>query len=240
VASYGGRFRSGALYALNASGLITTLHSFSAAEVGYRGSLLGGLVRARDGSLYGVSYGGGTEDRGTIYRVGARGTATIVYSFAASGLHDAANPRGPLTSGPDGALYGVSSTGGSRDAGTIFRVSPDGGTTVLHSFDGLFNSAAGYAPSAPIVVDDHGNIYGVTTYGGADATCYACGVVYRLSHGGRYQLLHTFVGAPDDGAHPPAGLLNALDGSLVGVARGGPNDDAGVVYRLSRAPQKAR
>jgi uncharacterized repeat protein (TIGR03803 family) len=230
VASHGGLFGSGALYALNANGLMKTLHSFLPAEVGGPGSLSGGLIMARDGNLYGVSSAGGDNQSGAIYRVGAQATVTIVYSFP-GGSGNASFPLGPLTNGPDGALYGVSLKGGTNDLGTIFRVSPSGELAVLHSF-------GGDSPQTPILVDDRDNVFGVTRFGGA-ATC-RCGVVYRLSRGGGYQLLYSFAGPPDDGKWPQAGLLHALDGSLVGVTSAGGRFDRGTVYRLSRTPSKAR
>jgi uncharacterized repeat protein (TIGR03803 family) len=234
VASYGGRFGHGTLYALNANGLITTLHSFSPAEVGYPGSLSGGLIMARDGNLYGVSSRGGDNRWGSIYRVDAQANVTTAYSFSRQDPGNATFPRGPLANGPDGALYGVSLRGGTNDIGTIFRVSLSGEVAVLHSFKGYGNTGS-YFPHTPILVDDQGNVFGVTQSGGASATCRHCGAVYRLSHGGSYQLLHSFAGPPDDGHYPIAGLLLALDGSLVGVT-----GDLGTVYRLSRTPPKAR
>jgi uncharacterized repeat protein (TIGR03803 family) len=240
VAPYGGRFGYGTLYALNADGLITTLHSFSLAEAGYPGSLSGGLIMGRYGYLYGVSSRGGDYGWGSIYRVDPhQATVTTDYSF--SGLYagyDATIPLGPLANGPDGELYGVSSGGGTNNSGTVFRTLPSGKVAVLHSFK-KFGNAGGNSPVTPILVDDQGNVFGVTFFGGTSATCNQCGVVYRLSHGGSYQLLHSFAGPPDDGQSPPAGLLHALDGSLVGVT-GYPYDDPGTVYRLSRTPPKAR
>ncbi len=239
VASYGGRFGSGALYALNTNGLIQTLHSFLPAEVGDAGSLSGGLILGRDGKLYGVSSAGGANDRGVIYRVDAQAAVSIVYSFPGRGPNNASIPLGPLANGPDGSLYGVSSGGGTKNQGTVFRISPSGEVAVLHSFKG-YPSAAGWSPVTPLVVDNQGNVFGVTQYGGASATCYLCGVVYRLSQTGGYQLLHSFAGPPDDGKYPPAGLLHALDGSLVGVTEDRADDDRGTVYRLSRTSSQAR
>jgi uncharacterized repeat protein (TIGR03803 family) len=238
VAGYGGQFGSGALYALNAHGLIKTLYSFSPVEVWW--SLSGGLIMARDGNLYGVSSRGGDNRSGAIYRVDDRAAVTFVYSFPNDGdPGHASAPIGPLTSGPDGALYGVSVGGGTKNWGTVFRFSPSGEVAVLHSFK-KYGSESGWWPRTPILVDDQGNVFGTTIYGGASATCDQCGSVYRLSHRGGYQLLHSFAGPPDDGKYPSAGLLHALDGSLVGVTGNGGYNDLDTVYRLSRTPSKAR
>jgi uncharacterized repeat protein (TIGR03803 family) len=101
--------------------------------------------------------------------------------------------------------------------------------TILYSFK---NGPSGNAPSAGVVVDGAGNLYGTTGYGG-DAQC-SCGVVYKLSPGKngtwKYTVLHRFTGA--DGGEPEANLILDKKGNLYGTTPfGGPG--FGVVFEVT-------
>ena len=83
-----------------------------------------------------------------------------------------------------------------------------------------------------MVLDEVGNLYGTTVYGGSGCDC---GVVYKLAPGKKgkwtYTVLHTFVGS--DGAQPDANLILDDKGNLYGTtATGGPGG-YGVVFELT-------
>ena len=61
-------------------------------------------------------------------------------------------------------LYGVTSVGGDSDMGTVFKISPDGSKTTLHSFAGGTDDDA--TPNGDLIVDADGNLYGTTRLGG--------------------------------------------------------------------------
>jgi uncharacterized repeat protein (TIGR03803 family) len=63
----------------------------------------------------------------------------VLYLFAAS-MMDGALPAGSLVQGSDGNFYGTTSDGGQFDGGTVFRITPAGVLTVLHSFAGTQNN----------------------------------------------------------------------------------------------------
>src|ERR1039458_10253260 len=101
--------------------------------------LRAGLVQATDGSFYGTTMTGGTSacGCGTIFKVTRAGVLTTLHTFT-----------GPDGSGPDGALiqatngsfygttaYGGASYGGALGYGTVFKITPAGALTTLHSFD---------------------------------------------------------------------------------------------------------
>jgi len=140
-----------------------------------------------------------------------------------------------------GNLYGAASSGGSGGSGTIFRLTPGGAFSLLHSFaaaPGFPTSEVntdGVMPSA-LVLDGSENLYGTTRYGGANGT----GTVFSLS-GGAFTTLHVFgttsgMNQNSDGANPNALLLGS-DGNLYGVAGSGGANGAGVVFRISPAEQ---
>src|SRR5580658_9381828 len=85
---------------------------------------------------------------------------------------DGNGPIAGLIFDTDGNLYGTTIDGGTYNYGTVFELSPPSGgsgpwtETVLYSF----GSAAGDGgvPSAGVIFDANGNLYGTTEYGGAE------------------------------------------------------------------------
>ena len=90
----------------------TTLYSFcSEADCADGDQPLSGLVQGSDGDFYGTTYGGGTYNYGTIYRITPSGALTILHSFNDT---DGAYPWGGLVRGTNGSFYGTTSEGGSQ------------------------------------------------------------------------------------------------------------------------------
>jgi uncharacterized repeat protein (TIGR03803 family) len=141
-----------------------------------------------------------------------------------------------------GNLYGATSQGGSNicvdvGCGTIFRLthvaSTTGGAwieTILYNFVG---GSTGSGPGGGVIIDDAGNLYGTTVYGGSPQC--QCGVVYMLSPNGgwTYTVLHTFIGS--DGAIPDANLTIGPDGNLYGTTAAGGSGGAGGVFQIQIA-----
>ena len=75
----------------------------------------------------------------------------------------------------DGSLYGTTAFGGANLDGTVFKVTPTGTLTTLHSFEGT----DGDFPMSALVQGTDGNLYGTTTGGGASGG----GTVFSLSMG---------------------------------------------------------
>jgi uncharacterized repeat protein (TIGR03803 family) len=194
------------------------------------------ILQATDGTLYIAQQIG---IGGVILKVVA-GTATPFYTFG-NVPDDAQALSGPLIEGTDGNLYGTSATGGSPSAacpngcGTVFRITPAGVETVLHSFGG--NAADGQAPSGALVQGIDGNFYGLTSAGGntpagsATPNCN-CGTIFRITPAGEETLLYSFGTSANDGKQPSGALLQASDGNFYGTTgSGGPSND-GTVFKL--------
>ena len=134
MAELGGSKDLGVIYKMTPAGKISVLHNFT----GYPsdGALpYGILTQGNDGSFYGITYEGGTLNQGTIFKVSAAGTYTLLYSFSyANGVYDAFHPVAGLALGTDGNFYGVAESGGTDNAGAIFKVTTSGTETVLYSF----------------------------------------------------------------------------------------------------------
>lgn len=102
---------------------------------------------------------------------------------------------------------------------------PDATYSVLHDFAGGAND--GDDSGAGVTLDDLGNIYGTTDFGGA----HSDGVVFKLAPDGTQTILHSFAGS--DGQNPDGGVLLMPNGALFGTAEGGGTGNSGVIFRIS-------
>jgi uncharacterized repeat protein (TIGR03803 family) len=156
----------------------------------------------------------------------AQNAPTTLYNFRDS-FFDAREPYASVTPGSDGNLYGVTRLGGPVLIGTIYRLTPGGVFTVLHTFTGQDGSQ----PRGALVEDGAGNFYGTTYVGGA----FNAGTVFRFSAGGTLTTLHHFTGGATDGGNPDAGLIRARDGNFYGTTSGDNLGRGGSVFRVSPA-----
>jgi uncharacterized repeat protein (TIGR03803 family) len=154
---------------------------------------------------------------------------------------DGWRPVGSLVFDSSGNLYGVTSQGGAKAGGEVFRLSPKSygrwTKTVLHDFCSRKNCSDGVYPPDGLTIDTAGNLYGTTWEGGE----YGAGVVFQLSRNtkGRWteKVLHSF-GAAEDGSAPQAGVTFDAAGNLYGTTIYGgthqcQNVTCGVVFQLS-------
>src|SRR5579862_152047 len=222
---YGGNSGFGNVYRISPSGGYTNLYSF----VGYPSdgnTPTAGLVRGSDGNFYGTTYFGGTSNFGSVYRISPSGSYTNLYSFVGS-PNDGANPYAGLVPGSDGNLYGTTYSGGTGNFGSVYRISPGASHTNLHFFVGFPGDGAN--PASGLVQGSDGNFYGTAFNGGANNF----GTVYRISPSGSHTNLYSFVGSPNDGANPQAGLVQGSDGNFYGTTLFGQTSNFGSVYRIS-------
>ena len=180
------------------------------------------LVQGRDGSLYGTAFNGGAYGWGSIFRVTPNGTLTTLHSFCAqANCGDGANPV-MIILATDGNFYGTTYYGGSTcsssgiglGCGTVFKMTPSGLLTVLHSFNGT----DGNVPTWVLEGSDK-NLYGTTFAGGSGSLCSSgCGIIFRMTPAGKITTLHNF--NQSDGI-APTGLLQGADGHLYGTTYAG-------------------
>jgi uncharacterized repeat protein (TIGR03803 family) len=159
TASGGNASANGVIYRLSTSGTYTLLYTFCAAAGCADGAApQGPLVENRDGNFYGATAQGGAFGHGTVFKVTPGGTLTTLYSF--TGAADGSAPLGALVVGSDGTLYGATELGGSDGFGTVYRITPTGAFTSLHSFT---DSSADSNPNSGLVQASDGNFYGTTS-----------------------------------------------------------------------------
>jgi uncharacterized repeat protein (TIGR03803 family) len=217
----GGASGAGTLFRLETNGTFTKLHDFNYTDGYYDGYPSAALVVGSEGALYGSTPSGGTNGHGTLFRVESNGALTKLHDF--NGTNDGYDPMEALVVGPDGALYGSSSYGGTDGYGTLFRLETNGRFTKLHDF----NYYDGGIPSAALVVGPDGALYGSTYYGGTNGN----GTVFRVGTNGAYSKLHDF-SSTNDGGNPSAALVVGLDGALYGSTPNGGGSGAGTLFRL--------
>ncbi len=180
------------------------------------------------GNLYGTTFGGGVSSLGTVFRMKTDGTGFALVRSFAGGAADGSYPEAPVALDSGGTLYGTTYYGGSADGGTVYRLKTDGtGFQILRSFTG--GLADGLHPSAGLVLDGTGNLYGASEHGGLSYN----GTVFRLKTDGTgFSLLRSFAGSPSDGAEPRAALVLDAGGNLYGTTFLGGAASGGTVFRL--------
>jgi len=183
----------------------------------------GGLIRDAAGNLYGTTAFGGFSSAGTVFKIDAHGTETVLYNF--TGGADGYQPLGILARDGAGNLYGTTQYGGTAKAGVIFKVDNLGNETVLYSFSG---GSDGKYPMAGLIGDAAGNIYGTTEYGGVSGS----GTVFKLDRTRRLTVLHSFTGGSSDGQTPTGGLLRDSSGNLYGTTQYGGASSHGTVFKI--------
>jgi uncharacterized repeat protein (TIGR03803 family) len=179
----------GTVFKITSTGTLTTLYSFCAQTGCPDGSALyAGLVQATDGDFYGTTFDDGANTTGcglyyggnacgTVFKITAGGTLTTLYSFCAqTGCTDGEEPWAGLIQATDGNFYGTTRDGGANgNLGTVFKITPAGTLTTLHSFRGT----DGFQLQAGVMQGTDGNLYGTTLGGGA----FGGGTIFQLSWG---------------------------------------------------------
>ena len=198
----------------------------------------GALTFGPDGVLYGTTSGGGSGGYGTIFKVTPPPTfcrsvtcpwsVSILYSFGE--FNDGSGPYGNVVFDAAGNMYGTTYYGGQFNFGTVWKATRSGESwteSVIYNFDGPHGSF----PTASVIVDGAGNLYGTTNAGGANGW----GTVYELSPSGEgwtQQMLYSFQNH-QDGRSPYGGVILDSAGNLYGSAQNNGQNLGGTIFELS-------
>ncbi|HTZ96570.1 MAG TPA: choice-of-anchor tandem repeat GloVer-containing protein [Terriglobales bacterium] len=159
------------------------MHAFGSfpTDGGYPGS---GLVLDKLGNAYGVSYNGGANGDGAVYKLTPITAApgawaeTQIYNFP-SDLQTGGFPVGNLVFDQAGNLYGSAGGGTGCNAfgcGVIFKLTPQKNGQWSYSVVHYFNGQDGFGPN-PLAIDQNGNLFGTTQSGGT----YNLGVAFEIT-----------------------------------------------------------
>jgi uncharacterized repeat protein (TIGR03803 family) len=216
----------GSVFGVTPDGKLKTLYDFTGQD--FDAYPHAPPVQASDGNFYGTTLGSFVGNGGEVYKMTPSGHKTRLFTFDRT---DGANPGDPLIQATDGNFYGTTNTGGASGrceqygCGTVFKLTPKGIETILHSFN--VQNFDAYYPVAPVIEGSDGELYGTAPRGGPKGH----GVVFKISRTGKYAIIHSFDGV--DGETPQTGLVLATDGNFYGTTEGGGTSDVGVIFRIS-------
>jgi uncharacterized repeat protein (TIGR03803 family) len=208
----------------------------------YPGAAAGGLYD--DASpVYGATIQGGSNFKGTIYQLvpaAKKWLETDLYAFCSQDkCADGAYPTqaGSLALDSGGNLYGTTNLGGANNQGTAFMLHPNSGQwseTVLHDFGDGRND--GSQPLANLVLDQAGNLYGITPFGGANLG----GVLFKIEMSGgqaTYSTIYDFCSKSlcTDGQTSFGALSIDASGTLFGSTRSGGTSFDGTVFEFGQS-----
>lgn len=243
----GGLYGSGTVFELtqNASGDWTEriLHNFNGQSRDGAGRPDANLIFDAAGNLYGTTYTGGTLG-GTVFELtpkaqGGGWTGKVLHHF---GLYSSNGTYlyGGVILDAAGNLYGTTVAGGDlsgcnqQGCGTVFELTPQANAhwkeKVLHRF--RENGKDGINPTAALVLDAAGNLYGTTSRGGA----HGGGTAFELTPkaGGRWteEVLHNYDTSSNNGGQVESGLIFDAAGNLYGTTVAGGVHGGGTVFEL--------
>jgi uncharacterized repeat protein (TIGR03803 family) len=217
----------GTVYQITPEGKLTTLYNFcSQTNCADGGGPAAGLTLAKNGTFYGTTLCCGANRTGTIFNITTAGSLTTLYNFCVISdcLTGEYSVYAPLIQATDGNLYGAALGGGAYGCGTVFRVTPAGKVTILHSFD----NTDGCMPYGGLLEARDGSLYGTTSAGSL-----GYGTIFTISKGNQFKTLHSFHFS--DGANPMATLIEGANGSLFGTSYAGGIYGWGTVFEFSPA-----
>jgi len=227
----GGDNNDGIIFRISPERSETVLYSFQGGSDGANPAA--GLIADASGNLYGTTSAGGgsgcqSRGCGTVFKLGQDGNEVVLHAF--TGGDDGAIPVASLIADQNGNLYGTTSEGGGSGCGgdrcgTVFRIASDGTETVLHAFQG---GTDGATPEAELIMDNAGNLFGTTAFGGGARHC-ACGTVFELAPDRTVIILEALDGR--SATIPSGGLVADKKGNLYGVAVGGRGP--GAIFKIT-------
>ena len=205
----------GVVFQLSPGGAETPLYSFTGGTTG--SYPYWSLLRNSAGVLFGTA-------SNTLYEVSTSGVETVLHTFSDNGRDGYILTSNVITDA-SGNLYGVTSSGGKKGQGIVYKVDQSGNETILYTFTG---GSDGGSPIGTLAMDSTGNLYGTAYAGGiSSGVCSSsCGVVFEVSATGTETVLHKFTGGTDGGS-PSSGIFLNVSGTgvttLYGTTRAGGN-----------------
>ena len=209
--------------------VLTTLANFNGASGQFPDA---GLIADAAGNLFGMTATGGAYGYGAVFELvnNGGGGYTPVTLLSFSSTPGVTGSDSGVIADAAGDLFGTIPSGGATGDGAVFELVNHGGAytqvTLLS-----FNGANGALPSAGLIADAAGNLFGTTASGGANGY----GTVFEIAKAGAGYAstpttLFSFDGA--NGAGPVSGLIADAAGDLFGTTPSGGGYGYGTVFEL--------
>lgn len=210
---------------------IVAAFSLSGANTPY-----GSVLLDSAGDIFGTTSAGGLPGNGdgTVFEIpktaGGFGSPLTLATFDNT---TGADPRAGLVADAAGDLFGTTQGGGTNSAGTVFEIpkTANGYGSLVTLVN--FNGSDGAGPSAPLIVDAVGDLFGTTSSGGTEAG----GTVFEVPKvNGSYAITPTTLAnmAFATGDQSEAGLLADSAGNLFGTASNGAGG-VGAVFEITNS-----
>lgn len=222
-----GTNNAGVAYKITPSGTLTILHSFGASSTD-AGQPEGALIQGSDGNLWGTSNAGGSGGTGTVYKMTTGGKVTVMYQFVGCGSNGC-NPAAGLVQAKDGNYYGTTESGGASAEGEVFKLTPKGVLSVLHSFNTAKDNGA--YPQLALTLGTDGNLWGI----GTDCISGGCGQadIFKITTKGVFTDVYNFpeLGGNNNSA-PVSPLLLSTNGTFYSTTEEGGTSSSGTFFSL--------
>lgn len=221
--TWSGGTGSGVLYEWDpANNVCKGKANFNGIENG--GNPMGHLIQAQNGKLYGMTYSGGSFDRGVIFEWDPV-TNIFIKVFDFKGAETGYYPYGSLTEAGNHKIYGMTAYGGLYDMGVLFAWDP---ASNVFSKKLDFNDINGAMPHLAFANMDNGNLLG-TTFAGGPANA---GVLFEWNPD-TDEYIHKFNFESDVHGYKPMGsLVQTINGSFYGMTSNGGEYQGGVIFEL--------
>ncbi|WP_200975833.1 choice-of-anchor tandem repeat GloVer-containing protein [Echinicola sp. 20G] len=188
----------------------------------------GGLIKGRDGRLYGAFSASGSKGRGALMRFDEDGSGMKeLYAFDIASGWDL---NGGLIQGSDGFIYGTTRKGGAYSLGTIYKINIDG---TSHKVLRDLSEIDGTLPTGGLLEATDGKLYGMTSSQGF----YGSGTIYRVNKDGtEFEVIFRFSSrAPYKTGDTPRGeLIEGSDGYLYGIMYRRGEYGKGVLFKIQK------
>ncbi len=222
LTSQGGASGTGVLFSFNTyTGKDSTRFSFSGAM---GASPTGTLLQVSDSLFYGMTYGGGTNNYGVLFKFDPRtNIETVLVNFNnTNGAHPI---FGSLVQDTNGLLYGLANAGGTWNGGVLFSYNiATGKDSVCYNF----SSVSGDNPYGSLIHDSKGLLYGMTSAGGPLGN----GDIFLFNPvSGKDSILFNFSAA--SGNAPEGDLLLGSGGILYGMTKNGGTYNLGTLFSFN-------
>jgi uncharacterized repeat protein (TIGR03803 family) len=211
----------GNVFEINTSNAFTVLYNFCSLGNCTDGEEPNDPIRDDEGTIYGSTFFGGTQQNGTVFKLDPAGVETVLYSF--TGVEDGCGPGDKLKRDTVGNLYGTTLGCGTLGGGTLFKVPASGAETILYNF--CLNCAGGNTPLGQVQIDNAGNFYGIA-FATANETSP---VVWKVDSAGKETVLYTF----SKNTRICPGITIDSAGNLYGATTTGGTSKLGSIFKLT-------